>query len=340
MAKKALVISGGGSKGAFAVGVLKYIHQNVMPIDQFDLYCGTSTGSLIVPFAAMGDIGELEILYTTTVQKDVLIEGGILNLVTEVSLHDAKPLKKLIENHLTTPRFNQIVAQNKAIFLSTVCLQTEKLVFWATKPSASTIDYEVQPILTQTDLQRAMLASSCQPVFMQPIEVIAGATPLRQYVDGGVREITPLQIAIDNGATDIIAISLSPKVMNPISGKVTKGIGMLERTIDMFSEDIGANDYRIPNLHLDANRYLASVKANLKAGGLSQATIDQAFGQANNPFASKPIMNLYEIRPDKKLEEGGPGGLTFDPTKMKGMLDKGLKQAKAFFEALPVPPFV
>lgn len=340
MAKKALVISGGGSKGAFAVGVLKYIHQNVMPIDQFDLYCGTSTGSLIVPFASTADLAVLETLYTTTVQKDILIEGGILNLVTEVSLHDAKPLKKLIEKHLTTPRFNQIVAQNKAIFLSTVCLQTEQLVFWATKPSPSTIDYEVQPILTQTDLQRAMLASSCQPVFMQPVEVIAGAAPLRQYVDGGVREITPLQIAIDNGATDIIAISLSPKAMSPIPGKITKGMGMLERTIDMFSEDIGANDYRIPNLHLDANRYLASVKASLKAGGLSQVTIDQAFGQANNPFADKPIMNLYEIRPDKKLEEGGPGGLTFDPTKMKGMLDKGMKRAKAFFESLPVPPFV
>lgn len=113
-----------------------------------------------------------------------------------------------------------------------------------------------------------------------------------------------------------------------------------ESFIDMFSEDIGANDYRIPNLHLDANRYLASVKASLKAGGLSQVTIDQAFGQANNPFADKPIMNLYEIRPDKKLEEGGPGGLTFDPTKMKGMLDKGMKRAKAFFESLPVPPFV
>ncbi|MGZ8522928.1 MAG: patatin-like phospholipase family protein, partial [Chitinophagaceae bacterium] len=45
--KKALVISGGGSKGAFAVGVYKHLISGYA-LD-FDVLVGTSTGSLIVP---------------------------------------------------------------------------------------------------------------------------------------------------------------------------------------------------------------------------------------------------------------------------------------------------
>jgi predicted acylesterase/phospholipase RssA len=44
---KALVISGGGSKGAFAVGVLKYLFQEKG--HEYDIISGTSTGALIAP---------------------------------------------------------------------------------------------------------------------------------------------------------------------------------------------------------------------------------------------------------------------------------------------------
>lgn len=43
---KALVISGGGSKGAFAGGVAQYLMEE-KNID-YDLFLGTSTGSLMV----------------------------------------------------------------------------------------------------------------------------------------------------------------------------------------------------------------------------------------------------------------------------------------------------
>ncbi len=49
---RALVISGGGSKGAFAVGIVKRLLENY-PNLKFDMYVGTSTGSLIVPLLAM-----------------------------------------------------------------------------------------------------------------------------------------------------------------------------------------------------------------------------------------------------------------------------------------------
>ncbi len=50
--KKALVISGGGSKGAFAGGVAQYLMQNKNK--KYDLFIGTSTGSLMVSHLALG----------------------------------------------------------------------------------------------------------------------------------------------------------------------------------------------------------------------------------------------------------------------------------------------
>ena len=338
MAKIALVISGGGSKGAFAVGALSYIHQNVRPIDQFDIYCGTSTGALIVPLAAIGEMALLEQIYTTTRQADILKLGGIANLLTSVSLHDATPLKQQIERNLTDARYNRLIASGKPVMLATICLQTEHLVHFATQAVATNTAYDVERIRSASDLRRAMLASSCQPVFMQPVEWRPGAVPVRQYVDGGIRELTPLQAAIDNGAQTIIAITNSPDQIPADDRLITKATAMLERTIDLFSEDVSDNDYRLANLYRQTNVYLERVRAQLRARGVAQAIIDQAFEQTGNPVAGLSIASIIAVRPQIKLTEGGPGGLTFDPVAMKQMFQKGVQRAKAVFDALPQPP--
>ena len=52
---KALVISGGGSKGAFAGGVAQYLIKDLGY--NYDLYLGTSTGSLLVPHLVRPMVG-------------------------------------------------------------------------------------------------------------------------------------------------------------------------------------------------------------------------------------------------------------------------------------------
>ena len=63
---KALVISGGGSKGAFAGGVAQYL------IEQkgraYDMFLGTSTGILLVPHLASNDIGKLYDVFTNVIK--------------------------------------------------------------------------------------------------------------------------------------------------------------------------------------------------------------------------------------------------------------------------------
>ena len=46
MSKSALVISGGGSKGAFAGGIAQYLIEETK--QHYDLFLGTSTGSLLI----------------------------------------------------------------------------------------------------------------------------------------------------------------------------------------------------------------------------------------------------------------------------------------------------
>ena len=59
---RALVISGGGSKGAFAGGVAQYLLQNKN--QKYDLFIGTSTGSVLIPHLALGKIEKIYNVFT------------------------------------------------------------------------------------------------------------------------------------------------------------------------------------------------------------------------------------------------------------------------------------
>lgn len=66
---KALVISGGGSKGAFAGGLAEYLIKVCK--QDYKLFIGSSTGSLLVPLLSIGEIDRLKKVMTTVTQKDI-----------------------------------------------------------------------------------------------------------------------------------------------------------------------------------------------------------------------------------------------------------------------------
>jgi NTE family protein len=74
MTRTALVISGGGSKGAFAVGVLRNLFERGLA---FDLAAGTSTGALILPLAMAQGAVAMDFLtreYTSVRDRDILAQ--------------------------------------------------------------------------------------------------------------------------------------------------------------------------------------------------------------------------------------------------------------------------
>lgn len=333
MSKTALVISGGGSKGAFAVGALKAMYQHT-PSLKFDILVGTSTGSLIAPLATVKDIKLLEQLYTTVKTDNVITTYNVGNrFLTADSIFGVEPLAKLMQQYYTDAFFADLATRPYNVMLATTCLQTAEPVFFTSRPITMPTNHHVVQVSKADHFRRAVMASACQPVFMTPIEVIPGAKPLRQYVDGGVREYAGIQIAIEQGADEVFVILLSGETQVPVEKRYTSVPDILMRTIEIFTEDVGENDIVIPLLYNKALNFIDGVRANMKQAGLSDAKINQIMNVPDNPFNNKRSVNLHIIRPDGYLG-GGPGGLTFDPAEMKGMVAKGQNSMNQYIASL------
>lgn len=333
MSKTALVISGGGSKGAFAVGVLKAIFQR-NPGLNFDMLIGTSTGALIAPLATSDSIQLLEQLYTTVTTDNVIETNNVGNrFLTADSIFGVAPLGKLIMQYYTDTFFQGLAAKPCNVLLATTCLQTATAVYFSTKKTTAVKGYEVVQLNKADHFRRAVMASACQPVFMPAVEVIPGAQPLRQYVDGGVREYAGIQLAIEQGADEIFVILLSSGHNQPVEKRYTKVPDILLRTIEIFTEDVGANDVEMPLMYNKALDYLNAVRQNMKQSGMTDQKIEQLLAVPGNPLSNKRPINLHIIRPEGDLG-GGTGGLNFDPAEMKGMVTKGSKVMNNYIAGL------
>ncbi len=336
--KKALVISGGGSKGAFAVGVYKHLI-SAYALD-FDVLVGTSTGSLIVPLAALGKIDLLEKLYTTQKTENIVIKDNIGNRLNKDAIFEVTPLWETIKKFYTDDFYDELMDSGKEIFLNTTCLQTEELVVFTNvaNPSPSKY-YEIRTLVNAEHFRRAVLASACQPVFMTPVKVnkqVPGEPhPDHQFVDGGVREYAGVQMAIDYDAKEIFTILLSSSDKSAEAPLFTTLFPILEKTISIFTADVSKNDLVIPQLYNEAITYIDAVKKKMKREGVSAEDIAKYFfiRGRENPFEDKVPLKIHIIRPKNPLG-GGAGGLIFDPTEMKGMLATGEMQAENYVAGL------
>jgi NTE family protein len=178
-------------------------------------------------------------------------------------------------------------------------------------------------------MRRAVLASSDQPVLMPPVRIPGRRTPIRQYVDGGVKEYAPLSAAIENGATEIYVIALSPE-REPAQGKrYTNVLDIAGRTLDILVDDVGQNDLASGRFYADATCYVDAVKRRARTElGLSAAQVRRLFdvpGHAN-PFAGRPAVRLHVVRPTRGLPTDG---LDFDPDVMQRMMRSGMARARA-----------
>src|SRR5262245_37022668 len=102
-----LSVSGGGDWGAFGAGFLKgwlkVPAQNPLPKPQVDAVTGVSTGTLIAPFAFLGDpqsIDEIVNLYRNP-QEDWVKQRGILYfLPNNISLAEVPGLEREIQKYI------------------------------------------------------------------------------------------------------------------------------------------------------------------------------------------------------------------------------------------------
>ena len=191
--KNALVVSGGGSKGAFAIGAIEQLRDAGVT---WDIVVGTSTGALIAPLVVTDEIQELRALYTRVHTADIVRQRDLLDIFIHDAIYDATPLWNLINSSITAERYTAILASPVELYLTTVNLQTGQVEYWNPHQSGPLGAPVSGAPLPRETFMKAMFASASEPVLMPNVRILDGG---QQYADGGVREVAPLRVAIDRG---------------------------------------------------------------------------------------------------------------------------------------------
>ena len=210
---KALVISGGGSKGAFAGGVAEYLIN--MQQKSYDLFIGTSTGSLLISHLALGKTAELKELYTNVSNRSIFDNNPFLikkvhgeKVITINHLHvlwnfirkkktfgESNNLRRLIRKNLTEEYYNQLREYNKEVVVTVSNL------------TKSTIEYKSIYEYSYLDFCDWIWASCNYVPFMSLFE-----KNNCQFADGGFGSLVPIREAINRGATEVDVIILDTEV--------------------------------------------------------------------------------------------------------------------------------
>ena len=157
----ALVLSGGGSNGAFGAGFLNgWTKTGDRPT--FKLVTGISTGALIAPFAFLGSDYDprLEKLFTTVTNKDIYRIRSPFAVFKKDSLARTDPLALRIEEVIDEEILRAIAAEHRRgrrLFVGTTNLDAQRIVVWnmgaiATSGQPGAIDLFRQVLLASASI--------------------------------------------------------------------------------------------------------------------------------------------------------------------------------------------
>lgn len=247
---RALVLSGGATKGAYQVGVLKrWIGEQGC---DYDIMCGVSVGAINVAQLAQHPMGEakqgiedLEKFWRSINQKSIVNTwkywGRLLSL-KKTSAYDASPLIKLLDDNINVEAIRK---SGRKLRVGAVCIETGEFKYGRE-------DHD--------DFIKWVQASSSYPFFMQPVE-IGG----KLWCDGGLRHMTPLREAIRLGATEVDVIMCSnPSLPNPWDPKGKTAVpDYVIRIIDLMTDQILRADLQLVGLMNDVVTKAKHVKIRL-----------------------------------------------------------------------------
>ena len=181
--KVALVLGGGGAKGAATVGVLKAVEKSGVPID---MVVGTSIGSIVGGLYSIGyDSKQLDSLFRTQSWLDIF-SGSLMGDSIIWTLREMT---------------GGIVTDFDSLPIPFRCVAVD-------------VKKIREVVLSEGDLAQAMRASMAIPLVFKPVKI-----GNMQLVDGGVLNNLPVDVARDMGADYVIAVDLTVnKHENDLSG--------------------------------------------------------------------------------------------------------------------------
>ena len=372
----AIVMSGGGSKGAFQVGALKRLYEaGIRP----QIVCGTSVGALNGAKLAEGTptvIEEMEGLWRSLQKNSDVMAWSpeFQQLFAALGRLSGQEINDLDDLEALQGGLEQALVRRLAVFLGTAVAAPgvfgallQALQLWGvrhhvvdvvqalagaiggeslfvsaplkakilqhldpSKVATSGIELRVTGVDFQTgelvlmdqhhpDIVEAILASSVQPVFMEARHPLTTA-PDHQIYDGGVREISPLQAAVDLGAEHVYMI-LAGSLKTALSGPVKGIFPITMRTVDIFTSEIVRNDIYFQQ---EVNRLAALGREIEEAMPLTRGA-DDPVSRGVRMLQERPLLNRRPVRLTVIEPTFDPfhGSLDFNPVKINQSIAHG-----------------
>lgn len=265
----AMILSGGGARGAYEVGVLSYVLDGYARIrgapPRIDILCGTSVGAINACFLAahLSDptlgIRRLVDLWTELRLARVLGFGlkQAMSLPRVVlgggadaaGLFDVTPMARLIEREIPWRAVARTLRHGHLSALSVSATEVASgrtVIFMQTGPDG-TLPTTAPP---RTIIRGALigplhaLASAAIPILFPPVRI-----GRELFMDGGVRQNTPIAPALRLGATHVFAVGLSREVRGIDGGSEEQkppGAAMvLGKVLNAFLLDHVQSDYEV-----------------------------------------------------------------------------------------------
>lgn len=221
--KTALVLSGGGAKGAFQVGAEKYARE--VKGYHWDVIAGVSVGALNGAMLAMKKYDRLLEVWNT-ISDDQVYTGGF-NLLSVVKLlfgarsfYGNQPLQRMLAQEFE-PQSIHADLRVGAVSLIT----GEYIEFRGDDPA----------------LERAVLASTVMPIIWEPVKV---SDQHSELVDGGVRNLTPVGDVLDTSPDEVVIINCNPQASEPLPGPPKDVVKIGLRTLDIMLNELFISDVR------------------------------------------------------------------------------------------------
>lgn len=251
---KALVISGGGSKRAFAGGIAEYLTK--VEGKNYDLFVGCSTGSLLLPHIAIDKIDKIKNIYTSVTQNDIFsidpfhirkTKDGFTTSINHFNtlrtflkgcptFGETENLRKLINKSITPVDFEAIGLLKK------------KVIFTVSNLTQQTVEYISSDSCSHKDFCDWAWASTNFVPFMSVYQKNGN-----QYADGGFGSHIPIYCALENNACEVDVIILENE--HPVRNQplATNAFSLLLKTFRFMSTQISIKDLMIGKL-MGANR--------------------------------------------------------------------------------------
>jgi NTE family protein len=234
----AVILSGGGARGAYEVGVLSYVLDTFAQLrgkaPPIDIVCGTSVGALNACYlaahleSARQGMLRLVDMWTALRLPDVLGFGlaqaiGLPRVLfgggaTTTGVFDVTPMAKLIEREIPWRAIARTLRHGylSALSVSATEVTTGRTVIFMQTGPDGTLPTTAPP---RTVVRGALigpihaLASAAIPILFPSVRI-----GRELFMDGGVRQNTPIAPALRLGATHVLAIGLSREVRGVESG--------------------------------------------------------------------------------------------------------------------------